>query len=76
MGPTVFDPIILPGRKPLVATPRSSSPNGPRPNTMPPNGKPGCRRFSWLQIMTGPTIFARIGVERALQRHKSKGAAS
>jgi hypothetical protein len=33
----------------------------------PTNGKPGCRRFSW---------FARIGVKRALQRHKPKGAAS
>ena len=67
MGPTVFDRIILPGRKPLVATPRSSSPNCRRQNTMPTNGEPGCRRFSW---------FAEIGVKRALQRQWPKGAAS
>jgi hypothetical protein len=66
-GTNGFRSIILPGRKPLVATPRSSSPNYPRQSTMPTNGKPGCRRFSW---------FARIGVKRALQRHKPKGAAS
>jgi len=40
MGPTVFDPIIC-RAKPLVATPRSSSPNGPRPNTMPAEWQAG-----------------------------------
>jgi hypothetical protein len=36
---------------------------------MPKNGRPQCRRYHWLQNMEAPTMFARIGVMRALNRH-------
>jgi len=52
---------------PARPSPRNTSRNCPRQNTMPKNGRP-----QWLLLVAehdGPTMFARIGVMRALNRH-------
>jgi hypothetical protein len=71
-----FDPIILPGRKPL-ATLRDAA----LFLTKLPNAEIDAEE--WQAAMQapllvaddgGPTMFARIGVMRALHRHKPKAA--
>jgi len=36
---------------------------------MPMNGRQRCRRYCWSQKHDGPTMFARIGVTQAINRH-------
>jgi len=50
------------------ATPRNTSLNCPRQNTIPLNGRPRWRRYCSLRNMTGQRMFARIGIMRALNR--------
>ena len=41
----------------------------PKPSTMPQSGRQLWRRSCWLSNVMGPTMFARIGMMRALNRH-------
>jgi hypothetical protein len=56
------------------ATPRSTSPNCPRQNTMPPEWQAAMQALLLVAEHDGPEMFARIGVMRALHRHQAKPA--
>jgi hypothetical protein len=69
-----YDPIILPGRKPLV-TLRDAAlyiTKLPKAEHDADEWQPRWWRFCWVAERDGPTMFARIGVMRALQRHQPK----
>jgi hypothetical protein len=71
-----FDPIILPRRKPLV-TLRDAAlyiTKLPKAEHDAPEWQAAMQALILVAEHDGPTMFAQIGVMRALHRHKSKTA--
>jgi hypothetical protein len=68
----VFDPIELPGRKPLI-TLRDAAvyiTKLPRAEHHALIGRPRWKRYCWSREHDGPTMMARIGVMQALNHGK------
>jgi hypothetical protein len=63
--------ILLPKGKKLTTLrdARCTSPNSPRQNTTLTNGQAAMEALILVATLGGPTMFARIGIVRALNRH-------
>jgi hypothetical protein len=73
-----FDPIILPGRKPLV-TLRDAAlyiTKLPKAEHDTDEWQAAMQALILVAEHDGPTMFARIGVMRALRRHQPKAVAA
>ena len=71
-----FDPITLPGRKPLV-TLRDAAQyiiKLPKAERDAEEWQAAMQALMLVVEQNGPTMFARIGVMRALHRHEPKAA--
>jgi hypothetical protein len=66
-----FDPIILPGRKPLVTLRDAATyiTKLPKAEHDTPEWQAAMEALLLVAEHNGPTMFARIGVMRALNRH-------
>ena len=73
-----FDPIMLPGRKPLVTLRDAAQYITKLPKAEHDAKKWQAPMQALLLVAEhdGPTMFARIGMMRALHRHKPKAASA
>jgi hypothetical protein len=73
-----FDPIVLPGRKPLVTLRDAAQYITKLPKAEHDAKKWQAAMQALLLVAEhdGPTMFARIGMMRALHRHKPKAASA
>jgi hypothetical protein len=71
-----FDPITLPGRKPLVTLRRAAQfiIKLPKAERDADEWQAAMQALMLVVEQNGPTMFARIGVMRALHRHEPKAA--
>ena len=71
-----FDPITLPGRKPLVTLRDAAQyiSKLPKAERDAEEWQAAMQALMLVVEQNGPTMFARIGVMRALHRHEPKAA--